>query len=143
MDTQSLGKWTNIDDQQPQYSLNKSSFAHWTKPCGPIIARFATFDDHAINEPNATLEFYQIRAQHNLLLCVGHWISSPIASLMQDAMKMTSSQTTLFDQLHTNASYMKTLSCLIYKKNQRNCCYGVTLKLCIVWIWWWLVNLNF
>jgi hypothetical protein len=48
---------------------------------------------------------------------VGHRISSPIALLMQDAMKMASSQTTFFDQFHANALYMETLSCFIYKMN--------------------------
>jgi hypothetical protein len=51
---------------------------------------------------------------------MGHQISFPIASLMQDAMKMASSQTTFFDQFHTNSSYMETLSCFIYKMNCKN-----------------------
>jgi hypothetical protein len=38
---------------------------------GPIIPRFANLDEHAINELNATLEFYQIHAQHNSLMCYG------------------------------------------------------------------------
>jgi len=50
---------------------------------------------------------------------VGHQTSSPIASLMQDARKMTSSQTTFFDQFYTNASYMETLSCSMYKMNNK------------------------
>jgi hypothetical protein len=38
---------------------------------------------------------------------MGHLASFPIASLMQYVMKITSSQTALFDQFHINASYME------------------------------------
>jgi hypothetical protein len=37
---------------------------------------------------------------------VGYQISSPIASLTQDAMKMVSSQISPFDQFHRKISYM-------------------------------------
>jgi hypothetical protein len=37
---------------------------------------------------------------------VGYWIASLIASLMQDAMKMVSSQIPPFDQFHRKTSYM-------------------------------------
>jgi hypothetical protein len=38
---------------------------------GSINPRFANLDEHAINEPSATLEFHQIHAQHNPFLCYG------------------------------------------------------------------------
>jgi hypothetical protein len=68
-----------------------------------IILEFASVD--AINEPNATVKLWYNNAQHNLFLfIVGHYISSSIAPLMHLAMKMTSSQTTLFKHCHRNAS---------------------------------------
>jgi hypothetical protein len=95
---------------------------------GPIISRFSNLDECAINEANATLEFHQIMLNITCSCVVGHQISSPIASLMQDAMKMASSQTTLFDQFHTNASYMETLSCFIYRMNYKSITSGSILK---------------
>jgi hypothetical protein len=47
---------------------------------------------------------------------------------MQDAMKMASSQIAFFDQFHTNASYMETLSCFIYKMNFKRCCPKVNFE---------------
>ncbi len=38
---------------------------------GSIIPRFANLDECAINEPNATLKFQYVCAQHNLFLCCG------------------------------------------------------------------------
>jgi hypothetical protein len=59
--------------------INNHGVVHWIivfspiEPnlVGPIIPRFTNLDEHAINEPNASLEFHQIRAQHNLFLCCG------------------------------------------------------------------------
>jgi hypothetical protein len=41
------------------------------KLVGSIIPRFVNLDERAINEPNATLEFQYVCAQHNPFLCCG------------------------------------------------------------------------
>jgi hypothetical protein len=95
----------------------------------PIIPRFANLDEHAINEPNVTLEFHQICAQRNLLLCYGplNLISNCIinARCNEDG---TITNYTLNDQYHTNASYMATLSCFIYKMNCRRHFFGFNFE---------------
>jgi hypothetical protein len=59
-------------------------------------------------------------------------------------MKMASSQTAShFDQFHTSASYIETLSCFIYKMNYRRCCSKVNFEGCPVQMWWSLVSPNF
>ncbi len=45
---------------------------------------------------------------------VGHQISTAMAELMQDAIKMPSSFIAFLFQFHKNASYLVTLSCFIY-----------------------------
>jgi hypothetical protein len=55
---------------------------------------------------------------------VGHWISSTMVKLMQDAINMSSSFIALLLQFHRNASYLVTLSCFIYKMKLNKCCPG-------------------
>jgi hypothetical protein len=57
-------------------------------------------------------------------LIIGHWISLLKASLMQDAIKITSLHTLLLLQFQINASNMTTLSCFIYKINWNNYFWG-------------------
>jgi hypothetical protein len=58
-------------------------------------------------------------------------------------MKMASSQTTLFDQFHTNASYMEWLSCFMYKMNCKHSCLGINFKRHPIQMQWSLVNPKF
>ncbi len=60
-------------------------------------------------------------------LAMDHWISSLIASLMDEAMKMTSSQSVILDQFHMNVSYMITLSYFMYILKLRWQCSSVNL----------------
>jgi hypothetical protein len=60
-----------------------------------IVPRFVDLDECAIYQPNVKLRHGG--AQHYEM---GYRISSPIASLTQDEMKMVSSQIAPFDQFH-------------------------------------------
>jgi hypothetical protein len=93
--------------------------------------------------PKTHIWIYQEVWEHVSSCTMGHWISFPIASLMQDAIKMSSSQITFFDQFHIIASYMETLSCFIYKMKCWRCCFRVNFEGPIVRMWWSLVNPNF
>jgi hypothetical protein len=61
-------------------------------------------DECAINQPNAKSGL--VVPNTNFPYEMGYWISSPIASLTQDAMKMVSSQIAPFDQFHRKTSCM-------------------------------------
>ncbi len=71
---------------------------------------------------------YVTKIQHFLIM--GHWISSIMAELMQDAIKMPSSVITFLLQFHKNASYLVTLSCFIYNMMLSKRCFGINLDGC-------------
>jgi hypothetical protein len=62
-----------------------------------IIPRFVDFNQHAINQSNATLELGYGGTQHMFFLY--HGPSNIMNKCIIDAMKIASSQTTFFDQL--------------------------------------------
>jgi hypothetical protein len=130
--------------------INNHGVVHWVtvfspiKPnlVAPIIPRFANLDEHAINEPNASLEFHQICAQHNPLLCYGplHLISNCIINARCDEDGIITNY--ILWLIPYNAS-LETLSCFIYKLNYRRRCFGVNFEGCPIQMWWSHVNPNF
>jgi hypothetical protein len=131
--------------------INNHNVVHWINfflpiepnPMVPIIPRFADLDECAINELNATLEFHPNCAQHNSLLCYGplNLISNCIINAKCNEDGIITNYI-LNDQYHTNASYMETLSCFIYKMNCRMHFFGVNFEGHPIQIWWSFVNPN-
>jgi hypothetical protein len=107
LDTQNLGK-INMDDQQPRcYSLNNYFFRPLNQTLWvPLIQGLWIL----MNMPSMNLvqawNFAKFVPNTTHSYVVGHRISFPITSLMQNAMKMASSQIRLLYQFHVNASYM-------------------------------------
>jgi len=111
---------------------------------GPIIPRFVNLDEHAINECNATLEFLQICAQHNLLLCCGplNLISNCIINAWCNE-----------DGIITNCTlWWIPYKCIIhgniimfhiYKMNCKRPCSMVNFERCPIWMWWSHVSSNY
>jgi hypothetical protein len=88
------------------------------QPLGVIVIRFVDFDGGAIDEINITLELWNVYTKGSpFQVVIGHQISSLLASLMQDVMKITSSQIAMLLQFYRNALFMITLSCFMYKMN--------------------------
>lgn len=92
-------------------------FVEW-QLLGVIVIGFGNFDGGAIDGSNITLELGNVYTKGSRFqVAIGHQISLPLASLMQDAMKITSSQTTILLQFYRNALFMIMLSCFMYKMN--------------------------
>ncbi len=130
-----LGKWTIHDHQTLPYCLyNTFSWTYKTQ-----VLWGSVFLPLQISTKVLSINLWYSLGTHDYVYqtesIFHHWILLPMASLMQDAMKTTSSQITFLFKFHMNALYMITLSCLMYKMNSNNCSFGVNLVGCLVAIW--------
>jgi hypothetical protein len=71
---------------------------------GVIVIGFANFDGGTIDGSNITLELGNVYTKGSRFqVAIGHQISLPLTSLMQDATKIISSQTTILLHFYRNA----------------------------------------